>query len=114
MLGLFFFLRARNGFFDIVEKDGSSPTVSCLNFEPRVSKFPSISSHLVATNAFTTIKNPFLFFRDFMGVRIRCGFFDIVVKDGSSPAVSWLKFEPRSQIFLTLVATWWLLMRLLL
>ena len=48
----------------------------------------------MATNAFTTIKNPFLFFRDFMGVRIRCGFFDIVVKDGSSPAVSWLNFEP--------------------
>ena len=33
-----------------------------------------------------------------MGVRIRCGFFDIVAKDGSKPAVSWLKFEPRSQI----------------
>ena len=47
---------------------------------------------------FTTIKNPFLFFCDFMGVRIRCGFFDIVAKDGSSPAVSWLKFEPRSRI----------------
>ena len=37
--------------------------------------FPNISSHLVATNAFTTIKNPFLFFRDRMGVRMRCGFF---------------------------------------
>ena len=45
-----------------------------------------------------TIKNLFLFFRDFMGVRIRCGFFDIVVKDGSSPAVSCLNFELRSQI----------------
>ena len=45
-----------------------------------------------------TIKNRFLFFRDFMGVRIRCGFFDIVVKDGSKPAISWLKFEPRSRI----------------
>ena len=42
----------------------------------------------MATNVFTTIKNPFLFFRDFMGVRIRCGFFDIVVKDGSKPAIS--------------------------
>ena len=61
-------------FFDIVVMDGSSPAVSCLNFEPRVSKFPSISSHLVATNAFTTIKNPFLFFRDCTGERMRCGF----------------------------------------
>ena len=104
----------RCGFFDIVEKDGSSPAVSCLNFEPSVSKFPNISSHLVATNVLATIKNRFLFFRDRMGERMRCGFFDIVEKDGSKPAVSWLKFEPRSQIFLTLVATWWLLMYLLL
>ena len=79
-------------FFNIVVKDGSSPAVSCLNFEPRVSKFPSISSHLVATNAFTTIKNLFLFFRDLMGERMRWGFFDIVAKDASKPAVSWLKF----------------------
>ena len=78
----FLFFRDRMGgayemwiFFDIGVKDGSSPAVSCLNFEPRVSKFPSISSHLVATNVFTTIKNPFLFFCDFMGVRMRCGFF---------------------------------------
>ena len=68
-------VRIRCGFFDIVVKDGSSSAVSCLNFEPRVSKFPSISSHLVATNVFTTIKNRFLFFRDRMGVRMRCGFF---------------------------------------
>jgi len=81
-------VRIRCGFFDIVAKDSSSPAVSCLNFEPSVSKFPNISSHLMATNVFTTIKNPFLFFRDFMGVRIRCGFFDIVVKDGSKPAIS--------------------------
>ena len=50
----------RCGFFDIVAKDGSKPAVSWLKFEPSVSKFPNISSHLVATNAFTTIKNPFL------------------------------------------------------
>ena len=68
-------VRIRCGFFDIVVKDGSSPAVSCLNCELRVSKFPSISSHLVATNAFTTIKNLFLFFRDFMRERMRCGFF---------------------------------------
>ena len=49
---------------------------------------------------FTTIKNRFLFFRDFMGVRIRCGFFDIVAKDGSKPAVSCLNFEPRVSNFI--------------
>ena len=106
--------RIRCGFFDIVVKDGGSSTVSCLNFEPSVSKFLSISSHLVATNVLATIKNRFFFFRDRMGGRIRCGFFDIVVKDGSSPAVSCLNFELRSQSFLALVAIWWLLMCLLL
>ena len=50
----------------------------------------------------------------FFLVRKRNGFFDIVAKDASKPAVSWLKFEPRSQRFLALVAIWWLLMRLLL
>ena len=49
-------------FFDIVAKDGSSPSVSCLNFESRVSKFPSISSHIVTTNVLATIKNHFSFF----------------------------------------------------
>ena len=62
-------------FFDIVEKDGSSPAVSWLNFEPSLSKFPNISSHLVATNVLATIKNRFLFFRDRMVGRMRCGFF---------------------------------------
>ena len=42
----------------------------------------------MATNVLATIKNPFLFFRDCMGGRMRCGFFDIVVKDASKPAVS--------------------------
>lgn len=28
-LGLFFLVRERNGFFNIVVKDGSSPAVSC-------------------------------------------------------------------------------------
>ena len=51
----------------------------------------------------------------FFLVRKRNGFFDIVAKDASIKlAVLWLKFEPRSQIFLTLVATWRLLMCLLL
>ena len=88
--------RMRCGFFDIVVKDGSSPAVSCLNFEPSVSKFPNISSHLVAINVLATIKNPFLFFHDFMGVRIRCGFFDIVAKDGSKPAVSYAYYYKKS------------------
>ena len=39
-----------------------------------VSNFPNISSHLVATNVLTTIKNPFLFFRDRIGVRMRWDF----------------------------------------
>ena len=60
--------------------------VSCLNFEPSVSKFPNISSHLVAINVLATIKKSFFFFRDRMGERMRCGFFDIVVKDASSLA----------------------------
>ena len=76
-------------FFDIVAKDGSSPAISCLNFEPSVSKFPSISSHLVATNVLATIKNRFLFFRDRMGVRMRCGFFLMVVTDSGSHVVSY-------------------------
>ena len=96
MLGLFFLVRKRNGFFDIVAKDGSSPSVSCLNFEPSVSKFPYISSHLMATNVLATIKNPFLFFRDCMGGRMRCGFFDIVVKDASKPAVSCAYYYKKS------------------
>ena len=61
--------------FLIVAKDASKPVVSWLKFEPRVSNFPNISSHQVATNVLATIKNPFLFFRDFTGVRIRWGFF---------------------------------------
>ena len=87
------------GFFDIVVEDVSKSAVSCLNFEPRVSKFPSISSHLVANNAFTTIKNPFLFFRDLMGERMRWGFFDIVAKDASKPSVSFAYYIKKS-IFL--------------
>ena len=74
MLGLFF-VEGEKWIFLIVEKDASKPAVSWLKFEPSVSNFPNISSHLVATNVITTIKNSFLFFRDFMRVRMRCGFF---------------------------------------
>ena len=89
-------VRMRCGFFNIVVKDASSPAVSCLNFEPSVSKFPNISSHVVATNVHTTIKNQFLFFRDCMGGRMRCGFFDIVAKDASKPAVSCAYYYKKS------------------
>ena len=41
-----------------------------------VSNFPNISSHLVTTNVFTTIKNPFLFFRDCTGGVCDVDFFD--------------------------------------
>ena len=76
MLGLFFLLRKRTGFFEIVAKDASKPTVSWLKFEPRVSNFPNISSHSVAPNVIATIKNPILFFRDRIGVRMRWDFLD--------------------------------------
>ena len=33
-LGLFFLVRERNGFFNIVVKDGSKSSVSWLKFEP--------------------------------------------------------------------------------
>ena len=77
MLGLFFLLRKRKGFFDIVVKDASSLAKASLIAKIRalVSNFPNISSRRVATNVLATIKNPFLFFRDFMRVRMRCGFF---------------------------------------
>ena len=70
MLGLFFLVRKRNGFFD--SRKGRQHKACCLMAKIRVSvsNFPNISSHLVATNVFTTIKNPFLFFRDRMGVRM--------------------------------------------
>ena len=50
----------------------------------------------MATNALATVKNPVLFFRDFTEVRMRWGFFDIVVKDGSSPAVSCAYYYKKS------------------
>ena len=56
-------------FFDIVVKDVSSLAKASLIAKIRtlVLNFPNISSQLVATNVFTTIKNPFLFFRDCTG-----------------------------------------------
>ena len=46
--------------------DSSKGRQQTFGFMPKiralVSNFPNISSHLVATNVLTTIKNPFLFF----------------------------------------------------
>ena len=41
-----------------VAKDGSSPSVSCLNFEPRVSKFPVLEAS-VASSTNATASSPF-------------------------------------------------------
>ena len=44
----------------IVAKDGSKPLVSCLNFEPRVSKFPVIEVGATSITA-ATMKSHYLF-----------------------------------------------------
>ena len=60
MLGLFFLYRARNGFF--YSSKGRQQTFGFMaKIRALVSNFPNISSHRVATNVITTIKNSFLF-----------------------------------------------------
>ena len=44
----------------IIAKDGSKPLVSCLNFEPRVSKFPVIEVG-ATSNTSATMKSHYLF-----------------------------------------------------
>ena len=44
----------------IVAKDGSKPSVSCLNFEPRVSKFPVLEVE-ATSNTTATMKSHYLF-----------------------------------------------------
>ena len=44
----------------IVAKDGSKPSVSCLNFEPRVSKFPVLEVEATSNTA-ATMKSHYLF-----------------------------------------------------
>ena len=44
----------------IVAKDGSKPSVSCLNFEPRVSKFPVLEVG-ATSNTSATMKSHILF-----------------------------------------------------
>ena len=43
-----------------VAKDGSKPSVSCLNFEPRVSKFPVLEVE-ATSNTTATMKSHILF-----------------------------------------------------
>ena len=45
----------------IVAKDGSKPLVSCLNFEPIVSKFPVIEVGATSITA-ATMKSHYLFY----------------------------------------------------
>ena len=47
--------------FSKVAKDASKPAVSWLNFEPKVSKFPSNSSHSVAAVTHNAIRSLFFF-----------------------------------------------------
>ena len=44
----------------IVAKDGSKPLVSCLNFEPMVSKFPVLEVEATSNTA-ATMKSHYLF-----------------------------------------------------
>ena len=44
----------------IVAKDGSKPSVSCLNFEPEVSKFPVLEVE-ATSNTSATMKSHYLF-----------------------------------------------------
>ena len=44
----------------IVAKDGSKPSVSCLNFEPRISKFPVLEVE-ATSNTTATMKSHYLF-----------------------------------------------------
>ena len=45
----------------IVAKDGSKPSVSCLNFEPMVSKFPVLEVE-ATSNTSATMKSHYLFY----------------------------------------------------
>ena len=53
----------------------------------------------MASSTNTTVKSPSPFLCKDMKGRIRIGLFEIVVKDASRPAVSWLKIKPKVLIF---------------
>ena len=49
-----------NDFVYSSREDGSKPSVSCLNFEPRVSKFPVLEVEATSNTA-ATMKSHYLF-----------------------------------------------------
>ncbi len=58
LFGVFFPLYRAKLDLTEVAKDGSSPSVSCLNFESRVSKFPVLEAS-VASSTNATASSPF-------------------------------------------------------
>ena len=85
-----------------VAKGGSSPSVSCLNFEPKVSKFPVLEA-CVASSTNATASSPFrrtyVYEKAFEWWNLTW-----VAKGGSSPSVSLLNFEPKVSKFPVLEA----------
>ena len=76
--------------------------VSLLNFEPKVSKFPVLEAS-VASSTKAVVSSPFRWTCIHEGA---FKWWDIpwVAKDGSSPSVSCLNFEPKVSKFLVLEA----------
>ena len=79
--------------------DGSSH-LRCLipKIRAQVSNFPVLEASM-ASSTNTTMKSPSPFLCKDMKGRIRIRLFEIVVKDASRPAVSWLKIKPKVLIF---------------
>ena len=59
--GLMWSTECVNDFVYSSREDGNKPLVSCLNFEPRVSKFPIIEVG-VTSNTTATMKSHYLFY----------------------------------------------------
>ena len=57
----------RDWTLSVVEKDGSSPAISCLKLEPMVSRFPVLEVS-VASSTNTTMKSPFIWMCMYEGV----------------------------------------------
>ena len=58
--GLMWSTECVNDFVYSSREDGSKPSVSCLNFEPRVSKFPVLEVGATSNTA-ATMKSHYLF-----------------------------------------------------
>ncbi len=58
--GLMWSTECVNDFVYSSREDGSKPSVSCLNFEPRVSKFPVLEVEATSNTA-ATMKSHYLF-----------------------------------------------------